>query len=159
MTTTIVTMKKNVRKNFWGILMMGALLCVLPFLASCSEEETIFNFNVKAGECTDPGNEAIYEAIVSYLDGAGIINRQFSKSVDGSVDINSDEVDQILLATVGEVTDRISAVDYQAVLRDAGITVAPGHPDVTISFIVQLVDAKGNEWKNASLEYTLSFNW
>lgn len=156
---TIVTMKTNVRKKFFGMLMLGALLCVLPVFTSCSEEETIFNFNVKAQRyTTGPDNEVICETIASYLREEGIIDRQFSKHVEGSVDINSEEVNQLLQATVQEVIDRLNDIDYQAVLRDAGITVTPGRPEISIYFSVQMVDANGNVWKESPLIYTLNFD-
>ena len=100
----------------------------------------------------------ICETIASYLREEGIIDRQFSKHVEGSVDINSEEVNQLLQATVQEVIDRLNDIDYQAVLRDAGITVTPGRPEISIYFSVQMVDVNGNVWKESPLIYTLNFD-
>lgn len=161
MEITNVTMKKNVRKNCFGALMMGVLLCILPFFSSCSDEETtVFDFNVQAlGYVPEVGNKEIYDAIVSYLEEEGIINRQFSKSFDGYVDVeSSEELARVLSITAAEVEDRIDAVDFQAVLRDAGISVE-GHSDISIVFSVQMVDAtSGYVWKEAQMTHLFSFD-
>lgn len=164
--TTVMTYFKE-QKMKWDFTtkvknactLLAICMCILPLLTSCEkDEETQIFYNVEAEYFTvGEGNEAIATAIKDYQVRIGLLEKQFTLTID-KVDLTEEDYKELDTRAMKQFNEGLGKINYIKVLEDAGITVSPGRPDITIYYALQRVALNGSVIKEHPVEFILNFS-